>query len=122
MAYRQIFAILSTANIGRLVDFYVAAADALVAYRFPSEGEPGFVSLDLAAGHLGIGLDPDAPGPSVPQRTALWLYADDCDEAYRRFTDAGAGVVVEPADMPWGERVAQVSDPDGNVVHLGQAQ
>jgi uncharacterized glyoxalase superfamily protein PhnB len=29
--------------------------------------------------------------------------------------------VAEPADMPWGERVAQVRDPDGNLVNLGLA-
>jgi lactoylglutathione lyase len=29
-------------------------------------------------------------------------------------------VVEEPADQPWGERVARVLDPDGNVVLIGQ--
>lgn len=27
-------------------------------------------------------------------------------------------VVVAPADMPWGERIAYVEDPDGNLVML----
>ena len=29
-------------------------------------------------------------------------------------------VLEEPADQPWGERVARVSDPDGNTVIVGQ--
>ena len=29
-------------------------------------------------------------------------------------------LVKEPADQPWGERIARVLDPDGNVVVLGQ--
>ena len=121
MSYRQIFPILGTADIRRLVSFYVTAVDAVVTYQFPAEGDPGFVSLDLAGGHLGIGLDPAAPGSDTAQRTALWLYADDCDEAFRRLVEAGANALEEPTDMPWGERVAKVTDPDGNIVHIGQA-
>jgi lactoylglutathione lyase len=30
-------------------------------------------------------------------------------------------IVEEPADQPWGERVARVLDPDGNAVLIGQA-
>jgi uncharacterized glyoxalase superfamily protein PhnB len=30
-------------------------------------------------------------------------------------------IVEEPADQPWGERVARVVDPDGNLVLIGQA-
>ena len=30
----------------------------------------------------------------------------------------GTKVLREPADMPWGERLAFVSDPEGNVVTL----
>jgi uncharacterized glyoxalase superfamily protein PhnB len=30
-------------------------------------------------------------------------------------------VIAEPADQPWGERLASVADPDGYVVHLGAA-
>jgi uncharacterized glyoxalase superfamily protein PhnB len=31
---------------------------------------------------------------------------------------AGGRTEQAPADMPWGERVAQVRDPDGNLVNL----
>jgi lactoylglutathione lyase len=30
----------------------------------------------------------------------------------------GVQVVQEPADQPWGERMAQVLDPDGNRVQV----
>jgi len=29
-------------------------------------------------------------------------------------------VLSEPEDQPWGERVARVTDPDGNVMVIGQ--
>ena len=31
----------------------------------------------------------------------------------------GLGVVAEPVDQEWGERVASVAAPDGYVVHIG---
>jgi lactoylglutathione lyase len=30
-------------------------------------------------------------------------------------------ILAAPADQPWGERIARVLDPDGNVVIVGQA-
>jgi uncharacterized glyoxalase superfamily protein PhnB len=51
----------------------------------------------------------------------VWLYTEDVDAAYASAVDAGAEAVAGPEDMPWGERVAQVRDPDGNVLYLGTA-
>src|SRR5215471_18391501 len=50
---------------------------------------------------------------------ALHVYVKDCDATYQRALDAGAvtlgsGGVGEPADRPYGERAAFVSDPFGN--------
>ncbi|WP_354004707.1 VOC family protein [Ruania suaedae] len=41
------------------------------------------------------------------------------DESYRRAVDAGATSHSEPADIPWGERLVRVSDPDGLTINLG---
>jgi len=46
--------------------------------------------------------------------------ADDCDAAVERLRGGGATIVEEPVDQPWGERVARVLDPDGNLVLVGQ--
>jgi len=32
--------------------------------------------------------------------------------------EAGFEAVAEPADVPWGERIAWIADPDGNLVML----
>ncbi|MEA2189879.1 MAG: hypothetical protein QOK16_4890, partial [Solirubrobacteraceae bacterium] len=53
---------------------------------------------------------------------SLWVYADDCDAAVEHLRVAGVKIVEEPTDQPWGERVARVLDPDGNVVIVGQRQ
>ena len=50
---------------------------------------------------------------------ALHVYVKDCDATYLRALDAGAVTIGaagagEPADRPYGERAAFVSDPFGN--------
>jgi uncharacterized glyoxalase superfamily protein PhnB len=43
---------------------------------------------------------------------ALYTYVDDVDRALAQARDAGAGV-GDAEDKPWGDRVANVTDPDG---------
>jgi lactoylglutathione lyase len=47
------------------------------------------------------------------------VYTDDVDAAVADLRSAGVRVIAEPADQPWGERVASLADPDGYVVHIG---
>ena len=79
------------------------------------------LSLTIGEASLGIARDPATPAHGTGDRIALWFYVDDVDDAFARWRSAGGDTVAEPADMPWGERVAQVRDPDGNLVNLGLA-
>jgi lactoylglutathione lyase len=114
------FPIITTRDLGAALGFYRDLLGATVSYEFPGpDGEPAYVGLELGTSHLGVGRDPDmAEGPSA--RFSLWVYADDCDAAVERLRDAGTTIVEEPADQPWGERVARVLDPDRNLVLIGQ--
>ncbi|MCP3676217.1 MAG: VOC family protein [Deltaproteobacteria bacterium] len=49
----------------------------------------------------------------TPSPINLYFYVNDVDEAYRMALDAGCETVLEPMDAFWGDRMAQVSDPDG---------
>lgn len=117
MAVRSLFPILLTRDLPRLVSFYERALQAKVTYRFGSTDEDDYVALAVGPASLGIGRDPQTPPPA--DRIALWFYVDDVDRVHGRWTMAGGTSVQEPSDMPWGERVAQVRDPDGNLVNLG---
>ncbi|GAA5086988.1 VOC family protein [Microbacterium yannicii] len=119
MGVRSLFPILLARDLPRLVRFYESALGATVAYRFGSGGEDDYVSLKIGETSLGIGRDPDALPPSVGDRVALWFYVDDVDATYAAWLDAGGRGDEAPADMPWGERVAQVRDPGGTLVNLG---
>jgi len=120
--FQEMFPILTTGDMGRALGFYRDLLGFQVSYQFPPEGEPGYVALDLGQSHLGIGAGTDEAGPAPDDgRFTLWVYADDCDAAVARLRTAGVQVLAEPADQPWGERVARVLDPDGNLVIVGQA-
>jgi lactoylglutathione lyase len=116
--FKEVFPILSTGDLPRALGFYRDLLGFQVAYQFPPDGEPGYVGLDLGRSHLGIGADPagqDGPGPK-DRRFTLWVYAEDCDAAVQHLRSHGVPVLAEPADQPWGERMAEVADPDGNRV------
>ena len=56
------------------------------------------------------------PSPTSLKATtvAIHLYVDDCDAMLARMKSCGATVLLEPADMFWGERFARVRDPFGH--------
>ena len=116
----SVFPIIATRDLEAALGFYRDLIGATVSYEFPGpDGRPAYVGLELGEAHLGIGHDPDAPQePST--RFSLWAYADDCDAAVDRLRAAGVEIVQEPTDQPWGERVARVRDPDGNLVLIAQ--
>ena len=66
------------------------------------------------------GLDPDWVQP-VGQRLGLAFLCDGpagVDAKYQGILDAGFKSKREPWDAFWGQRYAQVLDPDGNVIDL----
>jgi PhnB protein len=60
----------------------------------------------------------EAHGQWQPMATTFYMYVDDVESSYRRAVAAGAISQSEPADQPYGERVASVSDPFDNVWHF----
>ncbi|MQA75499.1 MAG: hypothetical protein GEU88_14355 [Solirubrobacterales bacterium] len=95
--------------------------------RLPGpDGDAGFIGLRRGDAELGVtteesprmlaGVEPGA-GP----RGELFIYVDDVDATVRQLRDGGGEIAREPVDMPWGERVAFVFDPEGNLVSLASA-
>jgi lactoylglutathione lyase len=116
---------LSVADLDRSVAFYGQILGGAETYRFPAEGPPAFVVLRIGSSDLGLGaIGTDLPlhgrplRPATGHRIELCVDVEDVDEAIEALRSAGAPVVVEPVDQPWGERVAYVEDPDGNLVML----
>jgi lactoylglutathione lyase len=118
--FTTVFPILTTRELAPMLAFYRDLLGATVEYEFPGlDDEPGYVGLEVGTAHLGIGRDPDdVSAPS--SRFSLWVYAEDCDAAVEHLRANGVTIVAEPADQPWGERLARVWDPDGNEILIGQ--
>jgi lactoylglutathione lyase len=114
--FQELFPILTVDDMPRALEFYRDLLGCKVTYEFRPDdnpdGPPGYVGLQLGISHLGLGL---AEVPDT-DRTTLWVYADDCDSAVHALRDSGVAVLEEPADQPWGERMATVADPAGNRV------
>ena len=50
-----------------------------------------------------------------PTSSAFYLYVEDADAAFRAALANGAAPISEPADMPYGDRQAGITDPAGNI-------
>src|SRR5215470_12000078 len=83
-----------------------------------SHGPDGFVAgVRIGDSDFLVMAGESFRGGELP--AALHVYVKDCDATYQRALDAGAltigsSGVGEPADRPYGERAAFVSDPFGN--------
>jgi predicted enzyme related to lactoylglutathione lyase len=96
-----------------------------------SSGGHRWITLGEAGGAQIVLSDPEA-GRSPEDGEVLeelvvkgvmgpWVFAtDDLDGLFDRAVAAGAEVVSEPADQPWGPRDAAFRDPSGNVVRVLQ--
>lgn len=57
-------------------------------------------------------------GRPVPPSWVFYIRVDDLPAALTRATDRGARVLLEPMDVPGGQRVAQFLDPQGAAIAL----
>ena len=120
---RSIFPMVSTDDLAAAITFYGGLLGGVEAYRHPAEGEPTFVVLRLGDSDIGLAAqgEPLHGRPTRPvtgHRIELCVYVDDVDAVVESMRAREVSVVMEPKDQAWGERVAYVADPDGNLVML----
>ncbi|MCV2489086.1 VOC family protein [Geodermatophilus sp. YIM 151500] len=111
--------IIVTPDIDRLRDFYTGLLSASMVFRYPEDGPLAYIGLQLGDSELGLSASADvvAGGPS---RMLLSIEVPDVDALLPRVAELGGRAESGANDMPWGQRVAHVRDPDGNVVNLTQ--
>lgn len=108
------FPIVAVESVSATRGFYEALGF-FETYRFPAAGEPGYVTMSRGESSIGI----SAVSAADEDRLGIWVYVDDVDATLERLRTSGAQVISEPEDQPWGERVARIRDPGGNLVYLG---
>ncbi len=96
--------------------------------QLPPEGAPGYVGLtrdgagELAVTHEQWPADRYGLSPGTGPRFEMYIYVDDLEAMLARLTEANVTVLREAEDMPWGEQIATVADPEGNPVALCQTK
>ena len=114
--------VIATPSIPLLLAFYKALLGAVEISRVPPDGPPFYVGLQIGNAELGVVADGDARA-DAPQRILLNVnVADlgigDVDGLLEHVEALGGRVLGPPNDMPWGQRVAHIQDPDWNTVNL----
>lgn len=126
MTFRNLFFMVYTRDINRLVDFYGAALGFEQKYRWPEDpAEPiEFAGLALGGQELLFGL-PDEPFHGLRAGVSdesvshvLCLKTDDVDAEVSRLRASGTPILYEPTDQLYAERIAYVADPDGRPILL----
>ena len=78
--------------------------------------------MRVGSSSLGIGIGTsealygEVPLPATGHAIDLCVYVDDLAATVRLARGSGATIAVEPAEMPWGETVAYVTDPAGTLI------
>ncbi|MER5472619.1 VOC family protein [Streptomyces sp. NPDC002685] len=111
--------VIVTADQDVLLGFYTKLFGAEEIFRVPVEGPAFYLGLRIGDTDLGL-VAKTNPGTGAASRILLSIGVDDVDETLGRVEALGGSVRGGPNDMPWGQRVAHIQDPDGNPVNLTQ--
>jgi catechol 2,3-dioxygenase-like lactoylglutathione lyase family enzyme len=120
------YTILYVADVPGSLDFYERALGQRRRFLHESEQygelETGGTALAFAAHELASANLPGVYRPaaraSEPPAFEVCFVTDDVQGAFDRAVSEGAEAVTAPQTKPWGQRVAYVRDPDGNLVEL----
>ncbi len=109
--------VVSTPDLPRLRAFYETVLGAEQSLRVPEDGPEFYVEVRIGDSVLGI-VQEAGTEIGAPVRIILSADVDDVDALLPTVEAAGGTVPGRPNDMPWGQRVAHVLDPDGNMLNL----
>src|SRR3990170_1005106 len=110
--YHSVTPYLVVQGAAQLIDFLKVAFGAAEILR--TTGGGGHLHAEVKIGDSVVMMG-EAGGEWPPMPGTIVLYVEDADSVYKRALQAGAASLVEPADQFYGDRMAGVKDPFGNV-------
>ncbi len=111
-------------NASKAIEFYKEALGAEELHRaLTPDGRVMHSQIRIGDSPLFITDEfPEMGGPAAPEPgrspVTLHLYVEDVDNLFDRAVKAGAKVSMPLADMFWGDRYGQVTDPFGHTWSL----
>ena len=111
---------ITVRDVRKSLDFYAEAFGFEKTLEIPGEdGNPMHAEMRYRGQSMMFGPEwPDssskAPANAAGTTTDLYLYTDDVEAAFKRATQAGAKVLMEPKDQFWGDRAFLVQCPEGH--------
>jgi catechol 2,3-dioxygenase-like lactoylglutathione lyase family enzyme len=118
---------LVTADAEPLIGFYagVTGGSVLEPLELPNIGKIHKLQCGESILRIMVPVEKPAPGPPPPFSAAtgiryLTLEVEDIDAAAAAVEALGGSITLPPFELRPGRRVAQVADPDGNMIELGQ--
>ena len=111
--YHSVTPFVIVKGAARFMDFMANAFDAQeIARVMTDDGRIGHAETRIGDSVV-MAFDSKEGWPETP--AFLRLYVEDCDASFRQALEAGGTSVTRPTDMPWGDRVARIRDPHGNL-------
>ena len=106
------------------IGFYAKAFDANELLRMPADDGKRLLHAHLRINEGSLMLADDFPEyrghpMGAPNGVSLHLQVDDADAWFDRAIAAGCTVAMPLADMFWGDRYGQVTDPFGHSWSIG---
>jgi predicted enzyme related to lactoylglutathione lyase len=106
-----------TAHLERMLEFYSGLLGANETRRVPEEGPVFYLGLRIGNSDIGMVSESSAAGAQAG-KILLSIAVPDVDALLPRVHGLGGEITGGPNDMPWGQRVAHIKDPDGNAINL----
>lgn len=110
--YHTVTPYLVVSDVSGLIDFLSLALDARETERM-QRPDGSIIHAEVQIGDSVVMMGGANEG-NPPMPGMLYLYLEDCDDAYRSSLDAGAASLQEPEDQFYGDRTAGVKDAFGN--------
>jgi PhnB protein len=118
--YHNVQPYLMFADCAKAIAFFTEAFGAIERMRMQEDGGGRINHAEIQIGDSVVMMADEnpaihayAPAHYGGSPVSLMIYVENCDTTYNRALAAGATSEREPADQPYGDRMAGILDPFG---------
>lgn len=123
------YVIVYVEDVVKTLDFYQQAFGFEIRMKFEQDGKVDYGELETGAAILGFanhelgssnfkgGYEKVSP-EGKPFGQELAFVTDEVEPAFKRAIAAGATIVTEPIQKPWGQTVAYLRAQEGTLIEL----